>query len=396
MIGPRDDWWQGTLVASQLALVLVLLTGSGLLLRSFTRLVQVDPGFEVEGAAVLTLQLSAQRYGQPGQGLAFMQELERKVEAAPGVAATITGGVPPTGGGFYIDATPEAEGFAKAGSSGVKLPYQAVASDYFETMGIAMRQGRPFEHGEPDNVVVVNDVMARRLWGEVSPIGRRMRVSAKQPWWTVVGVAADVKSMGPSDPMGEGLEFYRPLLSTQRTAFFAMVVRAPGDPSGMLPSLTQRVWGIDPKQPIADAETMAARMAGAVVRPQFFMRLALAFAAIATLLAAIGVYGVAAYWVSRRKRELAIRMALGASRREVVGMVMARSARLATIGSVAGIGIAMWGAKAIESMLFQVDARDPMTLFAVTVMLGLLAVLASTLPAVTASRVDPMSVLRAE
>jgi len=196
--------------------------------------------------------------------------------------------------------------------------------------------------------------------------------------------------------MGEGMEFYRPLLNTQRNAFFALVVRAPGDPGGMLPSLKQRVWEIDPRQPVYDAETMATRMAEAVARPQFFMRLALAFAVAATLLAAIGVYGMAAYWVSRRKRELAIRMALGASRGQVVSMVMARSVRLATIGSLVGLGLALWGAKAIESMLFQVDARDPMTLIAVTVMLGLLALLASTLPAVTASRVDPMSVLRAE
>lgn len=137
-------------------------------------------------------------------------------------------------------------------------------------------------------------------------------------------------------------------------------------------------------------------MADAVVRPQCFMRLALAFAVTATVLAAIGVYGVAAYWVSHRKRELAIRVALGASRGQVVSMVMARSARLAIIGSLAGLGLAMWSATAIESMLFEVDSRDPVTLIAVTVMLGLLALLASTLPAVKASRVDPMSVLRAE
>jgi putative ABC transport system permease protein len=186
------------------------------------------------------------------------------------------------------------------------------------------------------------------------------------------------------------------LLDTNRTAFFAMAIRAPGDPVGMLPTLKQRVWEIDPRQPIVDAETMTTRMDEAVVRPQFFMRLALAFAVTSTLLAAVGVYGVAAYWVSRRNRELAIRVALGASRAQVMRMVMFRSARLAAIGCLAGLGLALWGAKAIESMLFQVDARDPMTLIAVTGMLGLLALIASTLPAVKAGRVDPMSVLRAE
>jgi predicted permease len=394
VIGSRDDWWQGTLVASQLALVLVLLAGSGLLLRSFTRLVTVDPGFEVNRSAVLTLQLSAPRYGGPGQGLAFMQELERKVEATPGVAATISGGVPPTGGGFYFELSPEADGFAKVDVD--ELPFHDVAPDFFETMGIPIRQGRSFERGDPGDVVIVNDVMARRLWGDVSPVGRRFRTDAEQPWWTVVGVAGDVKAMGPSDPMGEGMEIYRPLPTTSRAAFFAMVVRAPGDPAGLLPSLKQRVWEIDPKQPIIDAETMAERMEEAVVRPLFFMRLALAFAVTSALLAAVGVYGVAAYWVSRRNRELAIRVALGASRAQVMTMVMARSVRLATIGCLAGIALALWGAKAIESMLFQVESNDPVTLISVTAMLGVLALLASTLPAMKASRVDPMSVLRAE
>ena len=212
----------------------------------------------------------------------------------------------------------------------------------------------------------------------------------------MVGVAGDVKAMGPSDPMGEGLEIYQPLSSANRTRFFAMAIRVPGDPGGLLPTLKQRVWEIDPKQPIVDVETMAQRMDEAVVRPQFFVRLALAFAITAVLLAAVGVYGVAAYWVSRRNRELAIRVALGASRGQVIGMVMVRSVRLAAIGCVTGVGLALWGAKAIESMLFQVDARDPVTLAAVTAMLGLLVLMASTLPALQASRVDPMSVLRAE
>lgn len=245
MSGSRDDWWQGILVAGQLAFVLVLLAGSGLLLRSFTRLVQVDPGFEVDQTAVLALQLSAQRYGEPGQGLAFMQELERRVEATAGVAATISGGVPPTGGGFHIEPALEAEGFARVDTG--ELPTQAVAPDYFETMGITIREGRSFERGDLGDVVIVNDVMARRLWGDASPIGRRFRLDA-DPWWTVVGVAGDVKAMGPSDPMGEGMEIYRPLLDTSRSAFFAMVVRANGDPARLLPSLKQRVWEIDPKQ----------------------------------------------------------------------------------------------------------------------------------------------------
>jgi len=396
VIGSRDDWWQGALVVGQLALVLVLLTGSGLLLRSFTRLLQVDPGFEVEQSAVLTLQLSAQRYNDPGAGLAFMQELERKVEATPGVVATISGGVPPTFGGFYIGVTPESDGGEKLELEQAELPFSTVAPDYFATMGMTVRQGRTFDPGDADTVVIVNDLMARRLWGDRSAIGRRLRIQPQLPWWTVVGVVSDVKAMGPSDPMGDGMEIYRPLQRTERNRFFAMVVRGPADPAVILPLLKQRVWEMDPRQPISDSETMAGRMGEAVVRPQFFLRLAVAFAATAALLAAVGVYGVAAYWVSRRNRELAIRVALGASRAQVINMVMARSVRLASVGCLGGLGLAWWGARAIESMLFQIDARDPVTLIAVTVALGLLTLVASALPALKASRVDPMSVLRAE
>ncbi len=396
VIGSRDDWWQGALVASQLALVLVLLAGSGLLLRSFARLVDVDPGFEVDRSAVISLQLPASRYSTPGAGLAFMQELERKVESAPGIAATISGGVPPTGGGFYFEIAPEAEGVGGVDVGKLELPYSTVASDYFETMGIPIRQGRSFEPGDPADVVIVNDLLARRIWGDTSPVGRRFRLDPDAAWWTVVGVAADVKSMGPSDPMGEGMEFYRPFASDTRNNFFALVVRVPGDPAAMLPMLKQRVWELDPKQPVYEAETMSQRMSEAVMRPRFFMNLASAFAVTATLLAAIGVYGVAAYWVSRRRRELAIRVALGATRWQLMSMVVGRCARLAAVGCATGLGLALWGARAIESMLFQVSARDPLTFVVVTALLGVLALLAVTGPALNASRVDPMSVLRAE
>lgn len=395
VIGSRDDWWQGALVAGQLALVLVLLAGSGLMLRSFTRLLEVDPGFEVDRAAVITLQLPRHRYGEPGAGLAFMQELERKIESA-GVQATISGGVPPTGGGFYFDLKPETDGAAPVNLGELELPYQTVAPDYFRTMGIPIQQGRSFEAGDPGDVAIVNDLMARRIWGDSSPIGRRMRLDSDMPWWTVVGVAADVKSMGPSDPMGEGMEFYRPFASDTRNNFFALVARVPGDPDTLLPILKQRVWELDPKQPVYETETMSYRMREAVARPRFFLNLASTFAATATVLAAIGVYGIAAYWVSRRRRELAIRVALGATREQVMTMVVGRSVRLAAVGCVAGLGLAMWGAKAIESMLFQVDARDPLTLAAVSALLGVLSLVASTVPALKASRVDPISVLRAE
>lgn len=395
VIGSRDDWWQGALVVGQLALVLVLLAGSGLLLRSFARLVQVDPGYDVDRVSVAEIQLQGPRYAAPGASLGFMRELERKVEASGAIAA-ISGGAPPTGGGFSFNITPEAEGGRTVDFSGITLPFGRVAPDYFETLGIAILQGRTFDAGDGADVVIVNDILARRFWGDASPVGRRFRTGPKQPWSTVVGVVADVKQMGPSDSMGEGMEFYQPFSPTGRTNFFALVVRSNGSPGVDQQMVKQRVWELDPKQPVLEIATMAERLGEAVAGPRFFLSLASAFAVTAGLLAAIGVYGVSAYWVSRRRRELAIRVALGASRDQVMAMVVTRSLRLATAGCIAGLGLAFWGAKALESMLFETDARDPVTFVAVTAALGLLALVASTLPAVKASRVDPMSVLRAE
>lgn len=222
------------------------------------------------------------------------------------------------------------------------------------------------------------------------------RLDVKLPWWTVAGVAADVKSMGPSDPMGEGMEFYQPFSLTGRNNFFGLIVRSAGNQSADLQMVRQWVWELDARQPIVRASSMAERIGESIAGPRFFLTRASAFAVTAALLAAIGVYGVSGYWVSRRRRELAIRVALGASRQQVMSMVVARGLRQAAIGCATDLGLAMWSAQAIESMLFQTNARDPLTLIGVSLLLAVLAVIACTLPAVKASRMDPMSVLRAE
>lgn len=221
-------------------------------------------------------------------------------------------------------------------------------------------------------------------------------MDTNQPWMTVVGVAADIKLMGPGDPMGEGMEFYQPFVPAGRNGFFALVVRSAGNQASVLRMVKQRVWELDAKLPVVEAATMTERIGETIARPRFFLNLALAFAVTAALLGAIGVYGVSAYWLSRRKRELAIRVALGASPEQVMAMVLGRGVRIAAAGCAAGLVLALWGSRAIESMLFQTDARDPATLLSVTVAMGLLALLACALPARAASRVDPMSVLRAE
>ena len=391
-----DDWWQGALVAAQLSLVLVLLAGSGLLLRSFDRLIRVDPGFAVDELAVLEVQLPSHRYSAPGAEMAFMRDVEQRVEARAGVPAAISGGAPPSGGGFSFNLTPEADGVGRVDFTNVTLPFGTVSPDYFETMGIPIVAGRSFTAEDGPDVVVVNDVMARRVWGDVSPVGRRIRLSEKRPWVTITGVAADVKQMGPSDPMGDGMEFYQPLSATARNSFYALVVRSAGDRDRLLQLARQAVWEVDPKLPIVETATMEARIGEAIARPRFYLALSSAFALTGVLLAAIGVYGVSAYWVSRRRRELAIRMALGASREALIRMVVGRSLRLAAVGALAGLAVAIAGARAIEAMLFQIDSRDPATLVIVTTVLVALVIVGCIFPAFKAARVDPMTTLRAE
>lgn len=394
--GSRDDWWQGTLVAAQLSLVVVLLAGSGLLLRSFDRLVGVDPGFAVDELAVLEVQLPPNRYGAPGATLAFMQELEQKMETRAGVRASVSGGVPPTGGGFSFNIKPEAEGGSPVDFSNITLPFASVSPDYFETMGIRIVAGRAFAPEDGRDAVIVNDILARRFWGDASPIGRRIRFDTNRPWQTVVGVAADVKQMGPSDPMGEGMEFYQLIPRDTRNAFYAFVIRTHGDRESALASARQFLWEIDPKLPIVETATMEARIGEAIARPRFYLTLSSAFAITGALLAAIGVYGISAYWVSRRRREIAIRIALGASAEKVMGLVVGRSLKLAIAGTVAGLALAIASTRLIESMLFQVSGRDPVTLVSVTLLLAVLVVVGCLGPAFRAARVDPMTTLRAE
>jgi predicted permease len=321
--------------------------------------------------------------------------LEQRIEAKPGVRASVTGGVPPTGGGFSFGLKPEAEGVGPVDLEGVTLPFASVAPDYFETMGIPINAGRTFTAEDDAEAAILNEVMARRFWGDASPIGRRFRLNPNRPWQTVIGVAGDVKQMGPSDPMGEGMEFYQKIPRDGRNSFFALVMRS-SEPGTLLQSARQAVWEIDARLPVVEAATMEERIADSIARPRFFLMLSSAFAMTGAVLAAIGVYGVAAYWVSRRRRELAVRLALGASTQSLMGLVLRRSVRLVIVGSAVGLALVVAGTGFIESMLFQTSGRDPLTLAAVTLILGGIAVLACVGPAFKAARVDPMTTLRAE
>jgi hypothetical protein len=272
-----------------------------------------------------------------------------------------------------------------------------VAPDYFEVYQIPILEGRALTAADGDTAIVMNDVMAKRYFGKVSPIGRRFKLDAKQPWLTVVGVARDVKTMGPSDPIGEGMEVYLGYPTTPRPYnFLTLSAAVEADPDAALERIRRIVWDVDPRLPIGDAITMREQVGNAIARPRFVLSLSGAFTICAVLIAAVGVYGVSAYWVARRRRELAIRMAMGASPERLVWTVVGRSLRLALFGTIAGLAIAMAGARVMASLLFATDPRDPLTLVSITLLLGAIAVIACAGPAFRASRVDPMTTLRAE
>lgn len=393
-IAGADEWWQGALVAAQLALVVVLLAGSGLLLRSFGKLIAVDPGFDVDHIAVVDVPLPMNRYGAPGADLAFMRELERSVEAT-GLHAVITGGAPPRGGGIWFDIKPNTDDGQTVDLGHEEVSYSLVDADYFSILDIPIVDGRTFQRDDPVDPVIINTLMAKRLFGDASPIGRRFRISATQPWMTVIGVAADVKQSGPGETRGE-MEFYRSLVTTRPILYFSFVVRSLDHPAAAVEIVKHKLWELDPKLPLTSASTMTERLREAIARPRFYLTLSSAFAITGALLGAIGVYGVAAYWLTRRRREIAIRIALGASRPNVVRMVIARGLKLAAIGAVIGIGLATAGTRLIESMLFGITGRDPVTLSGVTLLLAVLVVAGCLVPALNAARVDPMTTLRAE
>ena len=344
MAGRRNDWWQAGLVSTQIALVAVLLASAGLLLRSFVKLNQVDLGFNPDRLVVLELQLTHPRYQAPGAALSLMREVERRVETELGVPAAI-GSTPVRLGGFSLDVHPEAEGLQSPGGER-QLPTSRVSPDFFDVYQIPIVEGRAFAEADGDTAIILNDVIARRYFGTVSPIGKRFRLDTKQPWLTVVGVARDVKTMGPSDPIGDGMEVYQGYSLTPRAYnFLSLSVAAGARGDEALARIKRIVWNVDSQVPILSAVTMREQVGDAIARPRFVMSLSAAFTVCAVVIAAVGVYGVSAYWVARRRRELAIRLALGASPNRLVASVIGRSLRLAAIGTIAGLAIALAGTR---------------------------------------------------
>jgi putative ABC transport system permease protein len=278
---------------------------------------------------------------------------------------------------------------------GIVLPELTVAPDYFATFGIPLTLGRTFAPADGEAAIIVNTVLARRFWGGASPIGRRFRIGPDRDWKTVVGVAGDVKARGLHDPMGDGMEVYYPYPAATRAGFFALTIRTDEDAAPVVRRLRSELKTLDPLLPIIDASTMEQRLAESVARPRFLLRLSWIFALVATLMAAVGVYGTTSYWVSRRRRELGVRMALGSSPGGVVRLVLGRGVRLAAWSGALGMAASLTLGGLLRSMLFETTPHDPLVLATTAAVLVVLVLGACAVPARRASRVDPVESLRA-
>ena len=393
-VGPRSARTREALVALQLAVALVLLVGATLLLRSFFALQHVNTGIDTHNLLTFDLFLSAPRAEYQSKQIAFYDEALTRIRNLPDVIAAGAAVTLPIGGDdFSAEYTIDGRAMPAPGHE-PSAGYQVVTPGYFGAMGIPLVSGRDFGTGDvrsAQQVALVNHTLAEREWPGADPIGRRLRIGRDEPWMTIIGVVGDIRHMGPATPPRP--EFYQP--HAQRSfPFMAFVVRTRHDPAAVVPSIRGEISRLDPAQPVSGVATMDEHLARALSRPRFMSTLVASFGGLALALSVIGIYGVMAYSVTQRTREIAIRMALGAHTGAVVRMILARTAWLALIGVGAGVAGAAALTRVLSGLLFGVGAVDAATFAAAALLLGGAALAAGAVPALRATRIEGAEALR--
>ena len=396
------QWFRRALVVGELALAMVLLVGSGLLVRGFWKLLQENPGFEAHGLLTMRSSLVQAVYPDNKSLVAFWARVQEQMSALPGVrSATLVSGLPPA---RRINANDtEIEGIVKGPDAPIQNVdyWQTVGDGYFETMGVPLIEGRTFDKRDADGappVIIINQAMAHHFWGSQSAIGRRIRPGFQDPWRKVIGVVADVKNAGLDRPAGT--ELYFPFHQMNTAGFglrsIYVILRTNGDPTSLARGAVAVIHDIDPALPVAGVRTMDEVLTVAESQPRFLTLLLTLFSGVAMTLAAIGIYGLIAYSVTQRTQELGIRMALGAQPRDVLRLILGYGMGLTAIGVVVGLAVAFSLSRAMSSLLFGVSPTDPATFAGVALLLATVALAACYVPARRAMRVDPMVVLRYE
>jgi putative ABC transport system permease protein len=386
---------RGLLVTAETALALVLLVGAGLLINSFIRLRSVEVGFQPAGLLTFQLSLDASRQSTPGARTAFVQRLREELAALPGVeSVAMTDHLPLTQYSIMTAVSVAGEP-RQSYANRPPVSLAAVTENYFDTLGIALREGRGFTAADrTQRAVVVNERFAREYFPGVSPVGRQLNDFAGDSGpHTIIGVVADVRQDGFDGQVTP--EIYTPSLD-QRPNLVSTALKCAGDPMALARAVRERVQALDPTLVVADLRTMIDRLDATTTSRRGHLLLLGGFAALALLLAAVGIYGVMSFIVTQRTREIGVRLTLGAPPAEVTGMVLRQGMRFVLIGLLTGLAVALVAARSLASLLFGIGATDPLTLAAVSSLLAGVGLLACWLPARRAARVDPMVALRSE
>ncbi|MEK9509579.1 ABC transporter permease [Gemmatimonadota bacterium Y43] len=404
--GGGTSRWQGALVAFEMALAVILVIGAGLMVRTFDRLASIDTGFDGSRVLSLAVSLPGTTYPTPEDALAFHREAMRSIGELAGVERVAAARILPLASqigdwGLALEAYDPAPGLPMNGD------WQIAAPGYFEIMGIPLVTGRGFEEGDDETaagVVVVNEAFVRHFWPDGrDPIGRRvaMRTGADEPaWMTVVGVAGDVTHNGLTAEIKR--KFYVPLAQWSvasgggRPNSLRYVIRTASDPAAMAAPVRDLVRRLDPTLAVAEVRTIDDIKAAAVSQPRFTVLLMGVFSLVALLLAAIGIYGVVAFGVTRRVREIGVRMALGARGGEVVALLLRQGAVMVAVGLAVGVGGALVLSRFLASLLYEVPPSDPVTYLTVVAGFAVIATVATWIPARRAARIDVVRALRAD
>jgi putative ABC transport system permease protein len=391
---------RSVLVAAEVALALVLLTGAGLLLQTLWGMQRVDRGFRVERIGMATVSLPGGAYRTPDDVRSFYARLIEKVRAVPGVesAALTTAVLQPlvtTSGSVTFEGKPQ-----PPPEQQLEYPVEAVSPGFFETIGASLARGRTFtdqDHATAPFAVVVNETLANREWPNQDPIGRRLRpgsgANSQAPWFTVVGVVKDLRRADVKRTIRPEI-YFSSLQRTPRTQ--TILFRTAGDPSNVMSAIRREVQSLDPQLPVFRVTTLATEVSTTLIQSRFQATLLAGFAAIALLLASIGIYGVTSHAVGQRTQEVGIRMAMGAQRSTVRTLMLKQHVTPALIGIVVGLAGAFALSRFLASLLYGVKAVDPLTYLAVTAALIAVAIAACWVPASRAMRVDPLVALRAD
>jgi predicted permease len=392
------------LVMAEVALAVVLVIGAGLLLRSFWNMMTVDAGFNRGQLVTFGVVLPASAYRSPQSSVDFFDRLTRELSSQSGIQGVAAmSGLPPVRLVNANDTDFEGYEAPKEGPFENVDYYQTVTLDYLKTMGIPILQGRDFTLSDATGapVVLVNETLAKMFYKNQSPIGRRLKPGfrGQTPWFTIVGVVRDVKQGGVSAKTGSELYFFNaqtPSALQSAPRNMNVVIRTSLTRDALAPQIRRIVQAMDPTLPIVRLRTMDDVFAESVSRPRFLAQLLGLFAGLALLLASIGTYGILSYSVTERRREIGIHMALGANRGNVLGMILRQGMQLTLVGLVVGLAAAFALTRLLRAQLFNVTPSDPATLAGVAGFIACVALVACYIPAMRATRVDPMVVLRDE